>query len=79
MPASKPPKTPGRKDHRGRMVGDRKVMLDRQLNVRVEENLYRRIRILAARLGVSLSSLTIDMLIYALDRFENAEDAKERP
>lgn len=52
-------------------------MFMRQLNIRIEEALYRRIRILAARLGVSQGSLTADMLEYALIRFESAEDAKE--
>ena len=78
MPATKLPKTMGSKDHRGVMLGEDKVMYRRQLNIRVEEKLYRRVKILAARLGVSLSSLTISMLLFALDRFETAEDAQEQ-
>ena len=67
----KKPDTWGTNGHRGKMVGDKKVSMDRtQLAIDIPKELRRRIRVLAAKRGVTIKSLVSDMLEYSIEEYE---------
>jgi len=70
----------GAEGHRGKMVGNTKVSIERtQLAVDIPMSLRRRIRILAAKRGVTIKSLVNDMLEYGIEEYEEftGEDSDE--
>jgi len=71
-------RTFGEPDHRGTATKDEKVYIEwKQVMLRIPPRHHRRYKVMAAKLGVSMGSMMVDMLDYAYARWKTVTILEE--